>query len=177
VEVAPPQKKQVSTISTEPLEIPERLYDLIQNAARVRKSLKLNSNNSDPETSMAHVPKPPTSPKPKTEKKKKKKTTRTKEIQITWNSPNYHGSYPLNNDELEVWNLFRSTEKAVAQPHMVVGGEDLDMVDKDDRVIHLLGKFAVETFNRSCQMVWLHSFHLLSSFETVSVANCFAYIN
>nr|GEV46661.1 40S ribosomal protein S13 [Tanacetum cinerariifolium] len=30
---------------TEPLEIPKRLYDLIQKAARVRKSLKLNSNN------------------------------------------------------------------------------------------------------------------------------------
>nr|GEV46660.1 40S ribosomal protein S13 [Tanacetum cinerariifolium] len=101
---------------------------------------------------MAHVPKPPTSRKPKTEKKKKKKKTK-KEIQITWSSPNYHGSYPLNNDELEVWNLFRSTEKAVPQPHMIVDvGKDLDMVDKDDRVIHLIGKFAVDTFNRSCQM-------------------------
>ncbi|GJU92043.1 hypothetical protein Tco_1304466 [Tanacetum coccineum] len=148
VELAPPQKEQVSTTSTKPLEIPERLYDLIQNAARVRKSLKLNSNNRsakrkleslesdihvvstcckfitedlptdwiyDPETSMAHVPKPPTSPKPKTEKKKKKKTTRTKEIQITWSSPNYHGKYPLKNDELEVWNLFRRTENAVSE--------------------------------------------------------------
>ncbi|GKA40206.1 hypothetical protein Tco_0732799 [Tanacetum coccineum] len=186
VELAPPQKEQVSITSTKPLEIPERLYDLIQNAARVRKSLKLNSNNRsakrkleslesdihvvstcckfitedlptdwiyDPETSMAHVPKPPTSPKPKTEKKKKKKTTRTKEIQITWSSPNYHGKYPLKNDELEVWNLFRRTENAEAQAHMVAGvGKDLNMVDKDDMVIPLLGKFAVDTFNRSCQM-------------------------
>ncbi|GJU92042.1 hypothetical protein Tco_1304465 [Tanacetum coccineum] len=177
VELAPPQKEQVFTTSTKPLEIPERLYDLIQNAARVRKSLKLNSNNRsakrkleslesdihvvstcckfitedlptdwiyDPETSMAHVPKPPTSPKPKTEKKKKKTT---KEIQITWSSPNYHGKYPLKNDELEVWNLFRRTENAEAQAHMVAGvGKDLNMVDKDDMVIPLLGKFAVDTY-------------------------------
>ncbi|GKD73601.1 hypothetical protein Tco_1331883, partial [Tanacetum coccineum] len=91
---------------TAPSEIPKPLYDLIQNAARVRKSLKRNGNNSDPKTFfMAHVPKPPTPPKPKPKTKKKK-------IKITWSSDNYHGSYLLNDNELEVWNSFRMTDKA-----------------------------------------------------------------
>ncbi|GKE82139.1 hypothetical protein Tco_1552139, partial [Tanacetum coccineum] len=45
VKVAPPKEQQVSTLSTTPSEIPKRLYDLIQYAARARRSLKLNSNN------------------------------------------------------------------------------------------------------------------------------------
>ncbi|GJR05283.1 40S ribosomal protein S13, partial [Tanacetum coccineum] len=157
VAVAPPKELEVSTIT--PSEIPKRLYDLIQNAARARKSLKLNSNNRfakrkleyyessihrvsgyckyiteelpsdwiyDPETSfMAHVPKGPTPPKPKTKKKKKK--TEKKKIKITY------------------------IAEAKTDQHVRVE-KHLNTVDKDDKVVDLLGKFAVDTFNRSCQM-------------------------
>ncbi|GKB70630.1 hypothetical protein Tco_0932042 [Tanacetum coccineum] len=134
VKVAPPKEQEVSTLSTTPSEIPKRLYDLNQYAARARRSLKLNSNNRfakrkleyyepkiprlaiDPETSfMPHVPKPPPpppKPKPKTKKKK---------IKITLNSCVRH---PIQN---------------------------LVTVE-DDMVVDLLGKFAVDTFNKSYQM-------------------------
>lgn len=179
VKLEPPEKKQVSTISTTPSEIPKRLYDLIQNAAKARKSLKLNSNNRfaqrkldyyepkisrvakycqyfedlpsdwkyDPETSfMAHVPKPPPPPKPKTKKKKKKK------IKITWSSPNYHGSYPWNNHEQKVWNEFTTSDTTEAYDCECFPIKNLVMVQKDEGIVNLLGKFAVDTFNKSCHM-------------------------
>ncbi|GJT71002.1 hypothetical protein Tco_1030288 [Tanacetum coccineum] len=83
VKVAPPKDQQISTISTTPSEIPKRLYDLIQKVAKLNESVKLNSNNSDPEIAfMPHVSKPPTplKPKPKPKPKMKKK----KKIKITY---------------------------------------------------------------------------------------------
>ncbi|GJX12222.1 hypothetical protein Tco_0202081 [Tanacetum coccineum] len=179
VKVAPPKEQEVSTLSTMPSEIPKRLYDLIQYAARARRSLKLNSNNRfakrkleyyepkiprlamyymhiseelpsdwkyDPETSfMAHVPKPPPPPpKPKPKRKKKK-------IKITWSSPNYHGRYPLTNDEQKVWNKFTMNDTTKANSFECYPIENLVTV-KDDMVVDLLGKFAVDTFNKSCHM-------------------------
>ncbi|GJT59407.1 putative reverse transcriptase domain-containing protein [Tanacetum coccineum] len=176
--VAPPQEKHVSTISTTPSKIPKPLYDLIQNAARARKSLKLKSNNRfakrklehyepriphlatfyrcfhqlpsnrkyDPETSfMAHVPKLPTprpKPKPKTKKKK---------IKITSSSLNYHGRYPLNKDEQKVWIEFTVNDKTKENSCVRHPIQNLVMVE-DDMVVDLLGKFTVDTFNKSCQM-------------------------
>ncbi|GJT59408.1 hypothetical protein Tco_1002941 [Tanacetum coccineum] len=173
--VAPPQEKQVSTISTTPSEIPKPLYDLIQNAARARKSLKLNSNNRfakrklehyepriprlatfyrcfhelpsnwkyDPETSfMAHVPKPPTPPP----KPKPKPKTKKKKIKITCSSLNYHGRYPLNKDEQKGRNEFTKANSSLRHPIQIL------VTVEDDMVVDLLGKFAVDTFNKSCQM-------------------------
>ncbi|GKB88988.1 DNA-binding domain-containing protein [Tanacetum coccineum] len=114
VKVAPPKDQQISTISTTPSEIPKRLYDLIQKVAKLKESIKLNSNNSDPEIAfMPHVSKPPTplKPKPKPKPKMKKK----KKIKITWRSYNYHGSYPMNKDEQKIWNLFIVTDKDIWQ--------------------------------------------------------------
>ncbi|GJW42242.1 hypothetical protein Tco_0071041 [Tanacetum coccineum] len=165
---------------TAPSEIPKPLYDLIQNAARARKSLKLNSNNRfakrklehyepriprlatfyrcfhelpsnwkyDPETSfMAHVPKPPTPPP----KPKPKPKTKKKKIKITWSSFNYHGRYPLNKDEQKVWNEFTVNDKTKANSCVRHPIQNLVTVE-DDMVVDLLGKFAVDTFNKSCQM-------------------------
>nr|GFA18169.1 40S ribosomal protein S13 [Tanacetum cinerariifolium] len=98
---------------TAPSEIPKRLYDLIQKVAKLSESVKLNSNNSDPKTSvMAHIPKPPTPLKPKPKPKPKMKK---KKIKITWSSYNYHGSYPMNKDEQKIWNLFIVTDKAAIE--------------------------------------------------------------
>ncbi|GJT71000.1 hypothetical protein Tco_1030286 [Tanacetum coccineum] len=166
---------------TAPSEIPKRLYDLIQKVAKLNESVKLNSNNRfakskleyykpyicaavayykvtnqlpcgwkyDPETSfMAHVPKPPTPLKPKPKPKMKKK----KKIKITWSSYNYHGSYPMNKDEQKIWNLFIVTDKAEANKHEQYPYEKhLHTVD-DVMVVDLLGKFAVNTFNKSCKL-------------------------
>ncbi|GJU03815.1 40S ribosomal protein S13 [Tanacetum coccineum] len=158
-----------------PLEIPKSLYDLIQKVAELTEFPKLNPNNRfakrklkyyklcihaavayhlavdelprgwkyNPETFfMAHVPKPPTPPKPKTKKK----------IKITWSSYNYHDTYQLNYNEQNVWNLFRMTYKVETNeleeyPYK----EHLHTVD-NVMVVDLLGKFAVNTFNKSCQM-------------------------
>ncbi|GKC38851.1 hypothetical protein Tco_1051235 [Tanacetum coccineum] len=127
VKVAPPieQKYHVSSM---PSEIPKRL---------------------DPETSfMAHIPKPPPPPpKPKPKPKRKKK----KKIKITWSSPNYHGRYPLTNDEQKVWNKFTMNDTTKANSFECYPIENLVTV-KDDMVVDLLGKFAVDTFNKSCHM-------------------------
>nr|GEU82417.1 40S ribosomal protein S13 [Tanacetum cinerariifolium] len=175
--VAVPKEQQISTISTEPLEIPQSLYDLIQKVAKFTESLKVNPDNRfakrklkyyepcmrgavayhraldelpltwkyDPETFfMAHVPKPPTPSKPKPKTKKK--------IKITWKSYNYHGSYSLNYDELKVWNSFRMTEKAESNEFEEYPYREHLHTVGDVMVVDLLGKFAINTFNKSCQM-------------------------
>ncbi|GKF65393.1 hypothetical protein Tco_0191910, partial [Tanacetum coccineum] len=67
-------------------------------------------------------------------------------------SDNYHGSYLLNDNELEVWNSFRMTDKAESnEVEEYPYKEHLHTVD-DVMVVDLLGKFAINTFNKSCQM-------------------------
>nr|GEZ79008.1 40S ribosomal protein S13 [Tanacetum cinerariifolium] len=108
--------------------------------------------SSDPETSvMAHIPKPPTPLKPKPKPKPKPKMKK-KKIKITWSSYNYHGSYPMNKDEQKIWNLFIVTDKAEANKHEQYPYEKhLHTVD-DVMVVDILGKFAVNTFNKSCKL-------------------------
>ncbi|PWA57259.1 hypothetical protein CTI12_AA410880 [Artemisia annua] len=70
----------------------------------------------------------------------------------TRSSYNYHGPYQLNYNEQKVWSSFIMTDKADANEYVMYPlKEHLHTVD-DVRVVDLLGKFAVNTFNKSCQM-------------------------
>ncbi|PWA39287.1 DNA-binding domain-containing protein [Artemisia annua] len=146
VKVAPPQKElEVSTISTTPSEIPKKLYDLIQNAAKARKSLKLNSNNRFAKRKLEYYE--PRIPRVALYYRC------TDELPSDWKySPNYHGSYPLSNHEQKVWNEFTMNDTTKANSCECFPIKNLITVEKDDKVVGLLGKFAVDTFNKSCHM-------------------------
>ncbi|PWA60795.1 hypothetical protein CTI12_AA380060 [Artemisia annua] len=149
VKVAPPQKElEVSTISTTPSEIPKDLYDLIQNAAKAREFLNRNPDNRSAKRKledyelMIHID-------------SVFYRCDTDELPDDWRySPNYHGSYPMNDGYAkDVWDEFRMKDTAEARDHLFYPiDEFLNMVDKDHKVVDLLGRFAVDTFNRSCQM-------------------------
>ncbi|GJW50019.1 hypothetical protein Tco_0091370 [Tanacetum coccineum] len=68
---------------------------------------------------------------------------------------NYHGRYPLNKDEQKVWNEFTVNDKTKANSSLRHPIQNLVTVE-DDMVVDLLGKFAVNTFNKSCQMGTTH---------------------